>query len=202
MPSLRCLISALTQAGGGDLLLRFARSVQSCCGEGGALQADVAVCGEHLPCSGHTGFAPYGGVCAFPVCTAQAPGCSIWSGPCVECGSSFRVLHQSADSVVPAFCAFPGLSGSRSQRLGRALAGCGAPFPSVAPARATKSGLRKSLDRNQGPVCSVGGGGFSGAEFTPFPSPLPPTWSGDSRLFSGVSQALSFANRRRCVPAG
>ena len=118
------------------------------------------------------------GVCAFPVYTAQAPGCSIWSGPCVECGSSFRVLHQSADSVVPAFCAFPGLSGSRSQRLGRALAGCGAPFPSVAPARATKSGLRKSLDRNQGPVCSVGGGGFSGAEFAPFPSPLPPTSSG------------------------
>ena len=35
MPSLLCLISALTQAGGGDLLFRFARSVQSCCGEGG-----------------------------------------------------------------------------------------------------------------------------------------------------------------------
>ena len=52
MLSLRCLISALTQAGGGDLLLRFASSVQSCCGEGGALQADVAVCGEHSPCSG------------------------------------------------------------------------------------------------------------------------------------------------------
>ena len=47
MPSLLCLISALTQAGGGDLLFRFARSVQSCCGEGGALQTDVAVCGEH-----------------------------------------------------------------------------------------------------------------------------------------------------------
>ena len=52
MLSLRCLISALTQAGGGDLLFRFASSVQSCCGEGGALQADVAVCGEHSPCSG------------------------------------------------------------------------------------------------------------------------------------------------------
>ena len=36
--------------------LGFASSVQSCCGEGGALQADVAVCGEHSPCSGHTGF--------------------------------------------------------------------------------------------------------------------------------------------------
>ena len=29
------------------------------------LQADVAVCGEHSPCSGHTGFAPLPGVC-FP----------------------------------------------------------------------------------------------------------------------------------------
>ena len=52
MPSLRCLLSALTQAGGGDLLFRFTRSVQSCCGEDGALQTDVAVCGEHSPCSG------------------------------------------------------------------------------------------------------------------------------------------------------
>ena len=46
MPSLRCLISALTQAGGGDFLLMFASSIQSRCGEGGALQADVAVCGS------------------------------------------------------------------------------------------------------------------------------------------------------------
>ena len=136
MPSLRCLISALTQAGGGGLLFRFASSVQPCCGEGRALQTDTAVCGEHSPCSGHTGFAPYRGVCAFPVYTAQAPGCSIWSGPCAECGSSFRVLHKSADSVAPACCVFPGLSGPGSQRLGRPLPGCCAPFPSVAPARA------------------------------------------------------------------
>ena len=136
MPSLRCLISPLTQAGRGDLLFRFASSVQSCYGEGGALQVDIAVCGEHSPSSGHTRFAPYRSVCAFPVYTAQAPGCSIWSGPCVECGSSFRVLHNSADLVAPAFCAFPGLSGSGSQRLGRVLPGCGEPFPSAVPARA------------------------------------------------------------------
>ena len=117
------LISALTQAGGGDLLFRFAGSVQSWGGEAGALQADVAVCGELSPCSGHTGFAPHRGVCAFLICTAQAPGCSIWSGPCVECGSSFRFLHKSADSIAPACCAFPGLSGSGSQRLGRPLPG-------------------------------------------------------------------------------
>ncbi|CAI9161784.1 unnamed protein product [Rangifer tarandus platyrhynchus] len=71
------------------------------------------------------------GVSAFAVYTAQAPGCSTWSGPCVECGSSLRVLHKSADSVAPAFRAFPGLSGSGSQRLGRTLPGCGAPFPSA-----------------------------------------------------------------------
>ena len=46
--------------GGGDLSFRFASSVQSCCGEGGALQADVAVCGEHSLCSGQAarGLAP------------------------------------------------------------------------------------------------------------------------------------------------
>ena len=124
LPSLRCLVSTLTQAGGGGLLLRFTSSVQSCCGEAGALQTDIAVCGERSPCSGHTGFAPHRGVCAFPVCTAQAPGCSIWSGPCAECVSSFWVLHNSTDSVVPAFCAFPGLRGSGSQRLGRPLPRC------------------------------------------------------------------------------
>ena len=96
------------------------------------MQTDVTVCGEHSPCSGHTGFAPYRGVCAFPVCTAQAPGCSIWNGPCVECGSSFRVLHKSADLVAPAFCAFRSLSSLGSQKLGRTLPGCSAPFPSAA----------------------------------------------------------------------
>ena len=136
MPSLWCLISSLTQAFGGGLLFSFASSVQSCYGEGGALQTDIAVCGEHSPCSGHTGFAPLTGVCAFPVYTAQAPGCSIGSVPCIACGPSFGVLHKGADSVVPAFCAFPGLSSSGSQELdGRTLHGCGccAPAPLRCP---------------------------------------------------------------------
>ena len=247
MPSLQCLISALTQVGGGDLLFRFPSSVQSCYGEGGVLQTDIAVCGEHSPCSGHTGFAPHRAVCAFPVYTAQAPGCSIWSGPCVECGSSFQVLHKRVDSVAPAFCVFPGLSGSGSQglerplpgrgtpfpsaarclgsqRLGRPLPGHGAPFPSMAsgpgsqrlgalspgavrlfpprPQRAPPVGSQEVFRQEPGPVCRVGGGGFSGAESAPFPSPcrLPP--AGMGRLFSGVSQPLCFANRRWCVPAG
>ena len=151
--------------GGGDLLFRFASLVQSCCGEGGALPTDIAVCGEHSPCSGHTGSAPVQGCLCFPVYTAQAPGCSIRSGPCVECGSSFPVLHKSADSVAPAFCVFPGLSGSGSQRLGALSTGA----PPV--------GSQEVFRQDPGP-------GFSGAEFAPFPSPclLPPAGMAGSSL--------------------
>ena len=51
---------------GVDLLFRFTSSVQSCCGEGGVLQTDIAVCGEHAQCSGHTGFAPAHGCVLSP----------------------------------------------------------------------------------------------------------------------------------------
>ena len=77
----------------------------------------------------------------------------------------------------------------------------GAPFPSTAPAHA--AGQSQEVFRQEPlPVCNVGGGGFSGAEFDPFPSPrlLPP--AGMGQLFSGVSQSLCFVNRRQCVPAG
>ena len=149
-------------------------------GIAGAAGRHRCVCGA-LPCSGHTGFAPHRGVCAFPVYTAQAPGCSIWSGPCVECGSSFRVLHNSADSVAPVFCVFPGLSGSGSQRLGqhsprvrcafslcgerpgqpeawRPLPWRGSPFPSAAPARAAGR-VSGSLHLGTG-ACLPGGRGW------------------------------------------
>ena len=51
--------------------------VQLCCREGGKPQTSISgVCGECSQCLGHTRFAPAHGVCAFPVYTAQAPGCS------------------------------------------------------------------------------------------------------------------------------
>ena len=145
---------------------------------------------------------PAQGCLCFPVCTAQAPGCSIWSGPCVESSSSFQVLHKSADSVAPALCVFPGLSGSDSQRLGRPLPGHGAHFPSAAPARAS--------GRVSGSLSIGTGGLFAGWEgvaslrlslpLSPPPCLLPPPGMG--WLFSGVSQSLCFANRWRCVRAG
>ena len=111
-----------------------------------------------------------------------------------------------------------------SQKFWRPLPGRGAPFPSAAscsgsqrlgalspgavrlfpprPQRAPPVGPQEVFRQEPGPVCRVGGGGFSGAEVAPSPSPrlLPP--AGMGRLFSGVSQSLCFAKCRRCVPAG
>ena len=109
-------------------------------------------------------------------------------------------------------------SGSGSQRFGQPLPRRGTPFPSAAsgpgsqevwahlprmwrsfslrgPSAHHRSGLRKPLDRNRGPVCSVDGGGFSGAEFSPFPSPLPPSSSGD-----GPALLWSFSVPLFCEP--
>ena len=54
-------------------------------------------------------------------------------------------------------------------------------------------GSQEVFRQEPGPVCRVGGGGFSGAEFARFRSPclLPP--AGMGWLFSGVSQSLCFA---------
>ena len=63
------------------------------------------------------------------------------------------------------------------------------------PSARHRSGLRKSLDRNWGPVCRVGGRGFSGAEFAPFPYPLPPSSRRD-----GPALLWSFSVPLFCEP--
>ena len=74
-------------------------------------------------------------VCAFPIYTVQAPGCSIATGPWVACGSSFRVLHKSADSTGPAFCAFPTREAQAARSLRSALSlGAVCLLPSAVPA--------------------------------------------------------------------
>ena len=158
---------------------------------------------------------PRTGVSAFPVCTAQAPGCSIWCRPCLECGSSFRVLLRNADSVAPAFWAFPSLSGWDRQRLGhnlpwcgvpfpstasgpgsqglgRTLPGCGAPFPSATPARASGR-VSGSLQTGTGACLPGGRGWLLRGWVCPFPLPLPPTSSGDGPALLW-SFSVPFAN--------
>ena len=76
---------------------------------------------------------PRSRVCAFPVYTAQAPGCSIGGGPCVACGSSFPVLPKSTDSVGPAFCAFPAGAAQTARSLMGALSPVHAPSPLCRP---------------------------------------------------------------------
>ena len=96
--------------------------VQSCCGEGGALQTNVfSLCGEHSQCSGHTGFAPAHGCVLSPSTLLRLLAALYGAGPCVACSSSFGVLHKSADSVGPAFCAFPARAAQSARRLMSAL---------------------------------------------------------------------------------
>ena len=71
----------------------------------------------------------------------------------------------------------------------------GCAFSLRGPSAHRRSGLRKSLARTRGPVCSLGGGGFSGAEFAPFPYPLPPSSSRD-----GPALPWSFSVPLFCEP--
>ena len=112
--------------------------VQSCCGEGGALQTNVTgLCGEHLQCSGHNGFAPAHGCVLSPSTLLRLQAALQGAGPelhalsGLSCSdSSFRVLHKDTDSVGPAFCAFPGQSSSGIQELDKCtLPRCGAHYP-------------------------------------------------------------------------
>ena len=77
--------------------------------------------------------------CAFPVCPAPAPGWSLCYGPRVACGSSFQVLHKSAASVGPGFCAFP----AQAAQAARSLTGAVSPgavrlIPSSVPASVSR----------------------------------------------------------------
>ena len=82
-----------------------------------------------LQCLSHTGSAPSHSTCALPSHTAQALGCS--AGNCLRLalgclylpglsrsGSGTRVVLRGADSIGPAFCAFPGPSGSGDEVFG------------------------------------------------------------------------------------
>ena len=88
-------------------------------GRGEQLQINVTgVCGECSQCIDCTGFAPTLGACAFPVYTAQAPGCAEGelskAGPGLHAFSGLSssssgswVLHKGADSAGHACCALP-----------------------------------------------------------------------------------------------
>ena len=131
--SLQCLISALAQTGGGDLSFRFASSVQSCCGEGGALKTDLAVCGSTRRVPATLGLPRTGVSVLSPSTLLRLPAALYGAGPA---SSAVPVFGSSTKARIR--LRLPDLSGSGSQRLGRPLPGNGAPFPSVAAARAAR----------------------------------------------------------------
>ena len=123
--SLQCLISAPTQRGKGAHLFRFTCSTVLWGGRNTANNYHWRV----LTVSGHTGFDPTHGVCAFPIYIAQASGCS--SGElstavpgCVHfpglshSGSGTPQSWAPQTQLGPHFVSSPGLSSSGDQVLG------------------------------------------------------------------------------------
>ena len=90
--SLQCLIPALTQGGEGGHLFRLTCSVVLWGGRNNANKYHWHVWGV-LQCLSHTGFAPIHSMCAFSVCTAQAPGCS--AGELSKAGPGLHALPRS-----------------------------------------------------------------------------------------------------------
>ena len=116
--------------------------------EGHCRQISVACVGSTHSVLAILGLPPLTGVC-FPHLHISSSWLLYVERPCIACGPSFRVVHKSADSVVPAFCAFPGPSSSGSQQLdGRTLPGC-AFSPLSVPASVSTCASRVSAPYSQ-----------------------------------------------------
>ena len=201
MPSLRCLISTLTQAGGGALLFRFASSVQSCCGEGGRCRQTSLCVGSTRRVPATLGLPRTGVSVLSPSALLRLPAALYGAGPALHAVPVFASSTAARIRLRLRFVPFRASVVQAARGLGALPSGAPRPLPPQ-PQRAPPVGSQEVFRQDPGPVCRVGGGGFSGAEFAPFPSPCLLTPAGMGRLFSGVSQSLCFANRRRCVPAG
>ena len=89
--------------------------VQLCCGQEGALQTNVTgLCGEHSQCSAHTGFDLLPECVLSPSTLLRLQAALQGAGPELRALPRPKPLRfrfsgtpQSADSVGPAFCAFP-----------------------------------------------------------------------------------------------
>ena len=188
----------------------------------GAADKCHGLCGEHSQCSGHTGFAPCSAACVLSPSTLLRLQAAL-RGRVLSCvpfpglrrsGSGFRVFHKDADSVGPAFRAFPaeqlgqpGACGAHSLQVQRALSpprpqpqfpgalvgGTLCPFREADFWLRAIQNLRKSWVRSWEPVCRLVGDAVSGDEFAPFPSPLPLASSGGWAGPPPASSSLVFA---------
>ena len=124
--------------------------VQSCCGEGGALQTDIAVCGEHSQCSGHTGFAPRSRHVLSPSTLLRLPAALYGAGPVLQFSGTPQKLGLGWACVLclppPEQLRPPGAWRAHSPQ-------CGAPSPLHSPSPSLS--FCPSLSRVRAPcVCS------------------------------------------------
>ena len=116
--------------------------VQSCCGEGGALQTNVAcLCGEHSQCSGHTGFAPAHRALLSPSTLARLQAALQGAFPELRALPRLKLLRFGVLSMPQrrrlrwaCVLCLPRPSSSGNQDLDECtLPGCSAPYPLHGP---------------------------------------------------------------------
>ena len=166
----------MTQTGGGDLLLRFASSVQSCCGEGGRCRQTSLCVGSTRRVPDTRGLPRTGVSVLSPSVLLRLPAALYGAGPALSAvpvfGSStkawtrlrLRVLSSPPQRFrQPKACArspgcnvpFPSAaSGSGSQRFGALSPDAARLFP-PRPQRAPPVGSQEVFRQEPGPVCRV-----------------------------------------------
>ena len=104
--------------------------VQSCCGEGGALQTNVTgLCGEHLQCSSHTGFTPAHWCVFSPSALLRLPAALYGVGPALRVAPVFGYSTKARTRLGLSFVPSPAQQLS-SQELDRhTLPWCSMPYP-------------------------------------------------------------------------
>ena len=116
--SLRCLISALTQAGGGDLLFRFASSVQPCCGEGRRCR-QIPLCVGSTPRVPATLGLPHTGVSVLsPSALLRLPAALYGAGPVLRAVPVFRSSTKARVQLRLRFVSSPASAAQAARGLG------------------------------------------------------------------------------------
>ena len=113
-----------------------------------------------------------------PSTLLRLPAALYGAGPTLSAVPVFGSSTKARIQLRLRFVSSPASAVQAARGLGALSPGAARLFPPRTP-RAPPVGSQEVCKQEPGPVCRGGGGGFSGAEFAPFPSPLPPTSSGD-----------------------
>ena len=204
--------------------------VQSCQGEGGALQTNItSLCGEHWQYSGHTEFSPTHGCVLSPSTLLRFPAVLYGAGPALRAvpvfGFSTKAWTWLGLHFVPSppkQFRQPGAWWMYSPQVQCTLSppwpqpqflhapvGCvslvsaGELASSSDPSgRCRPSRISGSLWLEAGTCLQFGRDAISGAEFAPFPSPLPPAssrgWASPPLASSSLEFFSSFVLQSLC----